>query len=119
MDQFQFFPHPRCTTPSPMYMSTHNSAGVSSEVESTRGCRRRWVTLPMMAHQSLSVVKCPIRGTLPVTRPIRLMGEFFIFLFNQTEDVKYLSYQNISSVQGQIKVLPPMEFALNEDFQKS
>lgn len=95
MNHFQFFP-----TPDVPFMSTHNSAGVSSEKESTRGHRRRWVILPMMAHQSLSVVKHPIRGTLPVSRPIRLMGEFFIFLFNQTEDVKYLSYQNISSVQG-------------------
>lgn len=87
-------------------MSTHNSAGVSSAEESTQGCRRQWwVILPLMTHQSLSAVKYPVRGTLPVSRPIQLMGEFFIFLFNQTEDVKYLSCQNISSGQGQMKVL--------------
>lgn len=44
----------------------------------SQGCRRCQRRLP---HQSLSPVKHPIRGTLPVSRPIQLMGGFFIFLF--------------------------------------
>lgn len=60
-----------------------------------------WLCL-MMTHQSLSVVKHPIRGTLPLPHPIGLMAG--IFLFNQTPGVlpKY-----ISSLRGPNKSYSP------------
>lgn len=76
--RFIFIRHLRPST------SAHNSAGrpsVRLSVRPTQGCRRCQRRVP---HQSLSAVKHPIRGTLPVSRPIQLMGGFFIFLFNQT-----------------------------------
>lgn len=53
-----------------------------------------------------------------MSRPIRLMGEFFIFPFNRTERGRYIPKQNISSVQGQTKVLSSLDFELIQNENK-
>lgn len=68
---------------------------------SHQGCHRCQRRVP---HQSLSAVKHPIRGTLPVSRPIQLMGGFFIFLFNRTRARPTIlpGVSDVLSLQGQV-----------------